>query len=112
MSGSRFRLVTPALSEDDAVLHGDFRQVQLRPGLILHCTDTHELHDLKTEAVQRPGITISLFLKGGVTAWIGGRRFQMGPVLSYQADALRLPFRRRGRSRSRGSPREEPISAR
>jgi AraC-like DNA-binding protein len=76
------------LSDEDAVLQGDFRQVQLRPGLILHCTDTHELHDLKTEAVQRPGITISLFLKGGVTAWIGGRKFQMGPGLSHQAGAL------------------------
>jgi AraC-like DNA-binding protein len=84
VSGSRFRLLSPDLCDDDAVLRGDFRQLQLRPGLALHCTDTHELYDLKTEAVQRSGITISLFLRGGVTAWIGGRKFHMGPTLPNQ----------------------------
>ena len=88
VSGSRFRLLSPDLCDDDAVLRGDFRQLQLRPGLALHCTDTHELHDLKTEAVQRSGITISLFLRGGVTAWIGGRKFYMGPTFANQSGAL------------------------
>ena len=88
VSGSRFRLLSPDLCDDDAVLRGDFRQLQLRPGLALHCTDTHELHDLKTEAVQRSGITISLFLRGGVTAWIGGRKFHMGPTFANQRGAL------------------------
>lgn len=88
VSGSRFRLLSPDLCDDDAVLRGDFRQLQLRPGLALHCTDTHELYDLKTEAVQRSGITISLFLRGGVTAWIGGRKFHMGPTLATQTSAL------------------------
>jgi hypothetical protein len=90
VSGSRFRLVAPTLSDDDPVLQGDFRQVQLRPGFFLHCADTHELYDLRTEAVQRPGLTISLFLKGEATAWFGGRKFHMGPG------------RRQGDRRSRG----------
>jgi AraC-like DNA-binding protein len=88
VSGSRFRLVAPTLSDDDPVLQGDFRQVQLRPGFFLHCADTHELYDLRTEAVQRPGLTISLFLKGEATAWFGGRKFHMGPSAAKETGAL------------------------
>lgn len=78
VSGGGFRLVGPVLRDDDIVLRGDFRQMRLREGLILHATDTCEMHDLRTEVVQRAGMTFSMFLRGSVQAWIGERSFVMG----------------------------------
>lgn len=80
VSGSEFRVVTPKAIDNDVLLSGEFRQVRLRSGLILHSTDARELHDLRTETVQRPGLTISLFFEGGVKAWFGGRPFEMGDL--------------------------------
>jgi hypothetical protein len=112
VSGSRFRLLSPELCDDDAVLRGDFRQLQLRPGLALHCTDTHELYDLKTEAVQRSGITISLFLRGGVTAWIAAASSTWDRRSRTRPRSRRSLFRARGRNCSHASRCEGPISAR
>lgn len=78
VSGSHFRVVNPGLQGADPLLSGEFRQVQLRSGLTLHATDTREMHDLRTEAIQLPGLTVSLFLEGSVRAWFGGRPFEMG----------------------------------
>lgn len=77
-SGSDFRVVAPGVESGDALLTGEFRQVRLRSGLMLHATDAREIHDLRTEATQSAGLTVSLFLQGSVRAWFGDRPFEMG----------------------------------
>ncbi|RAI40466.1 helix-turn-helix transcriptional regulator [Rhodoplanes roseus] len=102
--GADFRLVEPVLGDDAVLLRGDFVQMELRSGLSLHATDTWDLHDLETRAVQQPGLTFSLFLEGSVTAHMGERIFPMGhresargaPVEAVVvARARRETFRRR-----------------
>ncbi len=88
---SHFRLIEPSLSDDAVVLRGDYAQLKLRDGLNLHATDTFELYDLKTQSVQRPGITFSIFLQGSVAAWIGDRKFTLGrPLNSTEVDATAI----------------------
>lgn len=88
IGGSNFRLLQPELGDDDVVLHGDFRREQLRSGLILHATDMRQLHDLKSEAVQPPGMTFALFLNGGAKTWVGDRPFFMGTAAEHRPNGL------------------------
>lgn len=78
VSTSHFQLVDPALADEAVVLRGDFSQLCLRDGLYLHATEVHELHDLKTQSVQGPSLTFSIFLQGRISARIGERRFSLG----------------------------------
>lgn len=89
VSATRFKLVEPDLADNDAVLKGDYSQIRLRHGLYLHATNAYDLHNLKTESIQRAGLTFSIFLKGRVSAWLGGKRFTFGCVSedSYCYDA-------------------------
>jgi AraC-like DNA-binding protein len=75
---ARFKLVEPDLADDDAVLQGDYSQIRLRCGLHLHATNAYDLYNLKTESIQSAGLTFSIFLKGRVCAWLGGKRFTLG----------------------------------
>ncbi len=59
-------------ARDGAALKGHYRLTELRPGLVLHSSDTTELVDLETRIEQRPGVTFYLFLKGAVDAAIDG----------------------------------------
>lgn len=78
LAGTDFRVTDPDLASDGVALRGDYRLVSLRSGLVLHATDTHDVHDLTTQIVQRPGITCSLFLKGDVNVSLGDRSFAFG----------------------------------
>ncbi|ALK10896.1 Regulatory protein PchR [Blastochloris viridis] len=77
-AGHEFRVVAPSLDDHAVLLRGEFRRERLRSGLILHTADTTDLYDLETCSVQEAGLTLSLFLDGGVTIWQGDRAFQMG----------------------------------
>ncbi|MBP0617581.1 helix-turn-helix transcriptional regulator [Jiella mangrovi] len=55
---------------DGAALKGHYQLTELRPGLVLHASDTTELVDLETCIEQRPGVTFYLFLQGAVDAAI------------------------------------------
>jgi len=76
--GSDFRVLGPEPAKHGVVLEGDYRLMQLRPGLILHASDTQEHFDLDTEVVQRDGMTAYLFLEGDVDASIGERPLNVG----------------------------------
>lgn len=78
LAGTGFRVTDPDLAADGVALCGDYRLLRLRPGLVLHASDTHDIHDLTTEIVQHAGITCSLFLKGNVSVAMGGRKFCFG----------------------------------
>lgn len=89
VSATRFKLLEPDLADNDAVLKGDYSQICLRRGLYLHATNAYDLHNLKTESIQKAGLTFSIFLKGRVSAWLGGKRFTFGHAdeSSYSYDA-------------------------
>jgi AraC-like DNA-binding protein len=76
--GTEFRVLGRDRARNDVVLDGDYRLMKLRPGLVLHATDTQDHFDLNTEIVQRDGMTCYLFLDGNVDASIGDRPLNVG----------------------------------
>ncbi|NDW04960.1 helix-turn-helix transcriptional regulator [Jiella pacifica] len=71
--GRKFVWLRGGTGDDGAALKGQYRLTELRPGLVLHSSDTTELTDLDTRIEQRSGVTFYLFLKGAVDATIDGR---------------------------------------
>ena len=74
------RTIDPILSSDEPVLLGRFRLVQLREGLVLHATETQDLHDLTTTTLQEPGFGFYLFFEDGegLDTSLGGRPLPVG----------------------------------
>ena len=107
VGGGDVRLVQPMLNDNDIVLHGDYRRECLRPGLVLHATDMCQLYDLTSHAVQKPGMTFSLFMCGGATASVGERTFVMGSTADHGPRRLEAVAISRTRTESftRSSPR-------
>lgn len=79
LCGSQFTLLAPDLPSEGAALRGHFEMARLRSGVVLHATDTYDMHDLTTRLVHSEGLTISLFLEGMADVSLGGRRFLLGP---------------------------------
>lgn len=75
--GRSFRLTAPALRPQDAVLRGRWRMVRLRSGLSLHSSDAMDVHDMTTEVVSDPGLSMVLFLHGRADVALGDRRYRM-----------------------------------
>lgn len=78
VTGPGFQLLRPLTSSRAAVLHGDHRMTRLRTGLNVHTSDTVTLQDIATTIEQPPGLTLMLFLDGGVDATIGGVPLNVG----------------------------------
>jgi AraC-like DNA-binding protein len=101
--GERFATDNARLAREGAALRGKFRMIRLRPGMVVHTSDTVDLHDMTTAVEQQPGITIHLFLEGRVDASIGGRPLCLGrgpgePVRGViTARAMPDAFERHGR---------------
>lgn len=74
------RTIEPILAADEPVLLGRFRLVQLREGLVLHATETQDLHDLTTTTIQEPGFGFYLFFEDGegLDTSLGGRSLPVG----------------------------------
>jgi AraC-like DNA-binding protein len=64
---------------DEAVLHGQFDTLHLRPGLILHAAAVRDLRDLETSNSLHPGIKIVVVIDGCTDLSYGRRRFALGP---------------------------------
>lgn len=78
LTGRDFRVVTPKLGADGALLRGRYVLGPLRSGLVLHATDARDLHDTTTRVVHGAGLTVSLFLEGEADIQIGGRGLHLG----------------------------------
>ncbi len=78
VAGHDFRLVTPRLGADGALLRGRYLLSPLRSGMVLHATDAADLHDTTTRVVHGAGLTISLFLEGEADISLGGRPLHLG----------------------------------
>jgi AraC-like DNA-binding protein len=70
--GTDFNATGAARFDRTAVLAGHYRLEKLRSGIILHATDASAAQDMTTRIIQQPGVTISLFLKGRINAWVDG----------------------------------------
>lgn len=79
--GTGLEVLGPPIAAGDPTLAGDYTLLRLREGLVLHSSDTHELHDLTTRVMQRPGMTLFLFLKGRVNAAFDGKAQSLGALL-------------------------------
>ena len=78
-SNSGFKLVEPLeLADSEAVVRGDIRYLRFRSGLTMHCSDTLEICNLTTQAVQESGLSCFLFLEGSVEMRLGSRSFRLG----------------------------------
>ncbi|WP_164558076.1 helix-turn-helix domain-containing protein [Massilia atriviolacea] len=64
---------------DEALLHGQFDTLHLRPGLILHAAAVRDLRDLETSNSLHPGIKIVVVIEGCTDLSYGHRRFALGP---------------------------------
>lgn len=72
--GSNYRFQSPSLDHDQAVLDGHFQVSTLRPGLILRCADTRDLHDMQTQAELKPALKLIMLLQGSADVSFGYRR--------------------------------------
>lgn len=75
--------------------------VHLRDGLILHATETHDLHDLNTVSIQAPGVGFYLFLEDGegLEASLGGRLLPVGRHRGQRSAPLGFTMCRRSAAR-------------
>lgn len=77
--GSDYRVTGPALAGAAPVLHGRFRTIELRPGLVLHHTRVRDLHDLQTSTWLKPALKLMLVVDGASELAFGAREFRLGP---------------------------------
>lgn len=87
-------VVAPPIGNDEVVLEGRLRFLEVRQGLTLHSTDACDLRDLHIETIQPNGITIFVFIEGGARAQFGTRTIEMGTLPHRQIggpEAIAIP---------------------
>lgn len=86
-SGARAVHVAPGLAPETPALLGRCHGGQLRPGLMLHCADVCDLHDLTIRCEEQgESLHLALVLDGEVDVSFGSRRIGLG-----SGDAGRRP---------------------
>ncbi len=81
-SGEGYLIAAPHLDENDVVIRGSLKNYTCHGGLRVHATDTLEAHDLKTQTMIDPELTIAVFLEGRVEMDLDGRHVGLGDDLS------------------------------
>lgn len=74
-AGSGHTFIRPDLAPGDSALEGRFLLCRLKSGIVLHATETRDLHELLTQIVVGPDFTIFVVLDGFVDFSIGDRSF-------------------------------------
>jgi AraC-like DNA-binding protein len=77
-SGRGYTIAAPRLNADDTIIHGSLNNYRCHSGLRVHATDTLEAHDLSTQTIVEPELTIAVFLEGVVEMELDGKRIQLG----------------------------------
>jgi AraC-like DNA-binding protein len=77
-TGRGYQISTPHLGDNDVVIHGSLKNYRCHSGLRVHATDTLEAHDLSTQTMVNPDLTIGVFLEGVVDMELDGRRISLG----------------------------------
>lgn len=78
IAGRDFQVIAPVVRPDDFALQGWLQLLRLRSGLRFHAADTVDLHDLTTQVVREPGLTLTIFLAGSADISLGRNRYQPG----------------------------------
>lgn len=78
LAGTAFSVTAPQSVANVPVLRGRYVMTALRSGVVVHATDTWDLHDLTSQVVHSEGITLSLFLEGHADVSLGGHPFRFG----------------------------------
>ncbi|MBO6519765.1 MAG: helix-turn-helix transcriptional regulator [Rhodospirillales bacterium] len=104
-SGRAYTIATPSLDENDVVIHGNLNNYNCHSGLRVHATDTLEAHDLNTETLINPELTVAVFLEGVVEMELDGERIRLGdpsePIGHAWTVTRRVPSRRMSRKGTR-----------
>lgn len=77
-AGREFSIAAPSLGAGDIAVHGRLNNYACHSGLRVHATDTVEAHDLRTEVVTGPKVSVAIFLEGFVDLEIDGKRTRLG----------------------------------
>ena len=81
------------LEDNDPVLEGRMRMMQLQPGLSIHGTEVVDLHNMVSRVRIKAGLRIVITLAGEIDVHIGGQRVQ---VHALRETAVSHSSKRRG----------------
>lgn len=70
--------VTADICGDEAVLEGCISEVELQPGLWIHCTEVVDLHNVVSQVNLSAGLRIVMLLGGALDVTLGGHRLSLG----------------------------------
>lgn len=85
-SGGRARPVSGARQDNAALFEGQLEWIQLRNGLVLHCSDCVELHDFTTESRMEPRLAFVLFMEGHNQVSYGEERLNFSAKRSRESE--------------------------
>lgn len=74
-AGTDHAFIRPDLAPGDSAIEGRFLLCRLKSGIVLHATEIRDLHELTTQLVAGPDLTIFVVLDGLVDFSVGDRRF-------------------------------------
>lgn len=80
LAGSSYCLNGPALGPEDLVIEGRVSVSKLRSGLVMHASETAEVHDLSMEVTLQPCLNVFLILEGGIEGKFNGEPFRFSAL--------------------------------
>lgn len=72
-----YRFVSAPFAGNEPVLEGQLREIQLQPGLWMHCAEVMDLHSMVSKVEFSAGLRIVVVLAGEVDVRIGGHRVHL-----------------------------------
>ncbi|MEB2399687.1 MAG: helix-turn-helix transcriptional regulator [Alcaligenaceae bacterium] len=72
-----YRFVSAPFAGNEPVLEGRLREIQLQPGLWMHCAEVADLHNMVSRVGFSAGLRIVVVLGGQIDVRIGGRRLHL-----------------------------------
>lgn len=86
--------IDPGLAPETPVLLGLCHGERLRPGLMVHCADVHDLHDLTIQSVEQgESLNLALVLGGDIDVAFGSSRLRLNAgVAGRQPQAAFVPI--------------------
>lgn len=86
--GSGFQFVSARIEPQQAVAAGNLQWRELRPGLTVHSAESSDLHDMRTQVPERPGLRVLLLLEGRIEVAIGPQRLNLAASVSGRPAAV------------------------
>lgn len=85
-----YQFVAAPFSGDAPVLEGRVQEVELQPGLWLHCAEVSDLHNMTSRVRLDEGLRLVMVLAGELDVTIGGHRLHLRPE-SVSAAVVSMP---------------------